>query len=292
MDVVLIIQSLISGIMMGMVYSLLGVGFSLTWGVMHVIHISHATFGLLGAYLSYSLLQYFGVDPVVSAAVSVPFLFITACGIYQLLIRPITRAKNIVMASMILTFGLAIILENVMALIWKADPRVLTPTYSSGALIVGPFYFQYPHLVGFGMSVVGITAIYLFLKKTYTGMAVRAAWQQPDAARLYGVNLYWISMITFALAVSTAGAGGICLALLNSFEPHSHNLWLIYLFLVVIVGGVGNVVGTALAGLIIGVITGLSMAFLPFQWVNLVTFGLLMVFLIFRPHGIFKQEGI
>jgi branched-chain amino acid transport system permease protein len=288
-DAVLLTQSLISGIMMGMVYALLSVGFSLTWGVMHVIHISHAAFGLLGAYVAYSLLEYFGVDPIVSAAVSVPLLFLLACGVYQLLIKPITKAKEVIVASMILTFGLAIILENVMVLIWKADPRIMTPTYSSGALIVGPLYFQYPHLVGFGLSIVGITAIYLFLQKTYTGMAVRAAWQQPEAAQLYGVNLYRISMITFALAVSTAGAGGISLALLNSFEPHSHNLWLIYLFLVVIVGGVGNVVGTALAGLIIGVITGLSMALLPFQWVNLVTFGLLMVFLIFRPHGLFKQ---
>jgi len=275
--------------MIGMVYALLSVGFSLTWGVMHVIHISHAAFGLLGAYLAYSLLAYFGIDPVVSAAVSVPLLFILACGVYQLLIKPITRAKEVIVASMILTFGLAIIMENVMVLIWKADPRIMTPTYASGALIVGPFYFQYPHLVGFTLSIAGIAAIYFFLKKTYTGMAVRAAWQQPEAARLYGVNLYRISMITFALAVSTGGAGGISLALLNSFEPHSHNLWLIYLFLVVIVGGVGNVAGTALAGLIIGVITGLSMAFLPFQWVNLVTFGFLMVFLILRPHGLFKQ---
>ena len=289
MDAVLLTQSLISGIMMGMVYALLSVGFSLTWGVMQVINISHAAFGLLGAYLAYSLLEYFGVDPIVSAAVSVPFLFLLACGVYQLLIKPITKAKEVIVASMILTFGLAIILENVMVLIWKADPRIMTPTYASGALIVGPFYFQYPHLVGFGLSIVGITAIYFFLKKTYTGMAVRAAWQQPEAAQLYGVNLYRISMITFALAVSTAGAGGISLALLNSFEPHSHNLWLINLFLVVIVGGVGNVVGTALAGLIIGVITGVSMALLPFQWVNLITFGLLMVFLIFRPHGLFKQ---
>jgi len=289
-DAVLIIQSLISGIMMGMVYALLGVGFSLTWGVMKVINIAHAAFGLLGAYLAYSLLEYYGVDPVVAAAGSAPLLFIVACGVYQLLIRPISRAKDVIVASMILTFGLAIILENIMVLAWKADPRVLTPAYASGALIVGSFYFQYPHLVGFGLSIIGITAIYLFLKNTYTGMAVRAAWQQPEAAQLHGVNLYRISMITFALAVSTAGAGGIGLALLYSFEPHSHNLWLIYLFLVVIVGGVGNIAGTALAGLIIGVITGLSMAFLPYQWVNLVTFGLLMVFLIFRPHGLFKQE--
>jgi len=150
--------------MMGMVYALLGVGFSLTWGVMHVIHISHAAFGLLGAYLAYSMLQHFGVDPVVSAAVSAPLLFLAACGVYQLLIRPIAKAREVIVASMILTFGLAIILENIMVLLWKADPRVLTPVYSSGALVVGPFYFQHPHLVGFGLSLVGITAIHLFLK--------------------------------------------------------------------------------------------------------------------------------
>jgi branched-chain amino acid transport system permease protein len=82
----------------------------------------------------------------------------------------------------------------------------------------------------------------------------------------------------------------VSLAFLYSFEPHTHNIWLIYLFLVVIVGGVGNVLGTALAGLIIGVITGLSLAFLPYQWVNLLTFGLLMIILIFRPHGLFGSE--
>jgi len=277
--------------MMGMVYALLGVGFSLTWGVMHVIHISHAVFGLLGAYFAYTLLTLYGVDPVVSAMVSTPLLFIVACAVYQVLIRPLTKAREMVVASMILTFGLAIILENLLVLVWKADPRLLTPSYASESWIIGPFYLQYPHLIGFALSLVGISSLYVFLKKTTTGMAVRAAWQNQEAARLYGVNLFRISMITFALAVSTAGAGGISLALLYSFEPHSHNLWLIYLFLVVIVGGVGNVIGTALAGLIIGVITGLSMAFLPYQWVNLITFGLLMVFLIFRPHGLFGEVG-
>jgi branched-chain amino acid transport system permease protein len=140
------------------------------------------------------------------------------------------------------------------------------------------------------MSAVGVVVIHFFLKKTHTGRAVRAAWQQPDAAQLYGVSLQRISLITFGLAVASAGAGGVGMAFLYSFEPHSHNLWLIYLFLVVIVGGVGNVLGTAVAGVIIGVITGLSLAFLPYQWVNLLTFGLLMVILIIRPEGLFKGE--
>jgi branched-chain amino acid transport system permease protein len=286
----LVLQSLVSGIMMGSVYALLGVGFSLTWGVMKVINIAHATFGLLGAFLAYTLLQYWGLDPILSLSITVPALFICACLAYRVLISPIMRSKDVVVSSMILTFGMAIILENLMLLIWSPDPRLMTTSYTSKVLIIGPLYFQYPKLAGFLMSAAGILIIYLFLKKTYTGKAVRAAWQQPDAAQLYGVNLGRISMITFGLAVSSAGAGGIAMAFLHSFEPHTHNLWLIYLFLVVIVGGVGNVLGTAAGGLIIGVITGLSLAFLPYQWVNLLTFGLLMIILIIKPQGLFKGE--
>ncbi len=290
MNTTLVLQSLISGIMMGSVYALLGVGFSLTWGVMKVINISHATFGLLGAFLAYTLLQYWGLDPILSLAITVPALFVCACFIYRVLISPIMRSKDVVVSSMILTFGMAIILENLMLLIWSPDPRLMTTSYTSKVLIIGSLYFQYPKLAGFLMSATGILVIYLFLKKTYTGKAVRAAWQQPDAAQLYGVNLGRISMITFGLAVSSAGAGGIAMAFLYSFEPHTHNLWLIYLFLVVIVGGVGNVLGTAAGGLIVGVITGLSLAFLPYQWVNLLTFGLLMIILIIKPQGLFKGE--
>ncbi|MBW1800920.1 MAG: branched-chain amino acid ABC transporter permease [Deltaproteobacteria bacterium] len=290
MNTVLVLQSLASGIMMGAVYALLGVGFSLTWGVMKVIHISHAAFGLLGAFLAYTILKAWGVDPLLSLVISIPLLFFAACLIYRFFIRPIMQAKEVIVSSMILTFGIAIILENLMLLIWSPDPRLLTTSYTSKVVIMGPLYFQYPRLAGFVMSVLGILIIHLFLKKTTTGKAVRAAWQQPEAAQLYGVNLNRISMITFGLAVCSAGAGGVGMAFLYTFDPHAHNLWLIYLFLVVIVGGVGNVFGTAIAGLIIGLITGLSLAFLPYQWVNLLTFGLLMVILIIRPQGLFRGE--
>lgn len=290
MKTVLVIQSLISGIMMGSVYALLGVGFSLTWGVMKVINISHAAFGLLGAYLSYVLLKWWGIDPILSLGITVPLLFLSACIIYRMLIVPVTKAKEIIVASMIATFGIAIILENTMLLIWGPQPRLLTPSYTNKVLVLGPFYFQYPRLAGFALSVAGVLIIQAFLKKTSIGKAVRAAWQQSEAAQLCGVNLKFISMITFGIAVASAGAGGVGLAFLYSFEPHAHNLWLVYLFLVVIVGGVGNVMGTAAAGIIVGIITGLSMAFLPYQWVNLLTFGLLMVLLVIRPQGLFQSE--
>jgi len=290
MNAVLVLQSLVSGIMMGVVYALLGLGFSLSWGVMKVINISHAAFGLLGAFLAYAMLRWWGLDPFLSLAVTTPLLFVAACFIYRILIVPITRAREVIVSSMILTFGIAIILENVMLILWGPDPRLLTTSYTNKVLVLGPLYFQYPRLAAFLLSVAGVILIYLFLKKTFTGKAVRAAWQQPEAAQLYGVNLKKISMITFGLAVASSGAGGVGMAMLYSFEPHSHNLWLIYLLLVVIVGGVGNVLGAAAAGLVIGIITGLSLAALPYQWGNLLTFGLLMVILLVRPQGLFRSE--
>jgi len=290
MNTTLVMQSLLSGIMMGSVYALLGVGFSLTWGVMKVINISHAAFGLIGAFIAYVMLKWWRIDPLLSLAFTVPFLFFAACLVYRLVILPVTWAREVIVSSMIVTFGVAIILENLMLILWGPDPRLLTTWYTSKVLILGPLYFQYPRVAAFLLSVAGVALIHLFLRHTYTGKAVRAAWQQPEAAQLYGVNLRRISMITFGLAVGSAGAGGVGMAFLYSFEPFAHNFWLIYLFLVVIVGGVGNVLGTAMAGVIVGIITGLSLALLPYQWVNLLTFGLLMVILLIRPQGLFVGE--
>jgi branched-chain amino acid transport system permease protein len=144
------------------------------------------------------------------------------------------------------------------------------------------------HLVGFGLSLVGILLISLFLHKTHIGKAVQATWQEPEGAALVGIDLHRVSRIAFGLAISAAGAGGIAMAMMYAFDPAMHNLWLIFVFLVVIVGGVGSVFGTALAGLLIGIITGLCMAWVPYHWINAITFGILMIVLLIRPHGIFR----
>lgn len=283
-----IIQSLVSGLLIGGIFALFGVGFSLTWGVLKVINIAHAAFGILAAYMAYWALALWGVDPLVSLLVSLPVLFFTGLLIHRFLIQPITRSKNIVVASMILTFGLAIVLENLMLAAWSSDERLITTSYSSKTIFIGDIIIRVSSLLAFCISMLGIAGIYLFLKKTRTGKAVRATWQDPEGAALQGIRLARVSMIAFGVALASAGAGGVAMAYMYSFSPPLHNVWLIYLFLVVIVGGVGSVVGSAVAGLLIGLVSGVSGAFIPEQWINVLLFGLLMIILLIKPEGLFK----
>jgi len=288
MSAVLIFQSLISGILMGGIYALLGVGFSLTWGVMRVINIAHAAFGVLAAYIAYWFSAKLLVDPLLSLFISLPALFGGGMLLHRGFIRPITKAREIIVSSMVLTFGLAIVVENVMLWMWKADPRVLKFSYSGTAIFISEVALPIPQVIAFGMAAAGIIFIYLFLNRTHMGKAVQATWQEQEGAALMGINLNHVSQITFGLAIAAAGLGGVSMAMMYTFDPPVHNFWLIYMFLVVIVGGVGSIIGTALAGLLLGVITGLSMAFIPYQWINVLTFGLLIIILLVRPQGLFK----
>ncbi len=288
MTAAFILQSLVSGILMGGIYALIGVGFSLTWGVMRVINIAHAAFGVLGAYIAYWLLNKLNIDPLLSLGVTLPCFFFGGMAIHRAFIAPLVRAKEMIVSSMVLTFGLAIIVENIMLWMWKPDPRVLSPSYSSQAFFLGEIAFPIPQVVGFSLAAVGILLLYAFLHHTHTGKAVQATWQDQEGAALMGINLQRVSRIAFGLAISSAGLGGVSLALMYTFDPPVHNFWLIYMFLVVIVGGVGSVLGTALAGLLLGLITGLCMAFVPYQWINVITFGLLVLTLLIRPQGLFR----
>jgi len=286
---VVILQSMVSGLLMGGIFALFGVGFSLTWGVMKVINIAHAAFGILASYIAYWGLTLYGVDPMLSLVLSLPLLFVTGLLVHRFLVQPITRSRDMVVASMVLTFGLAIVLENLMVYAWSSDERLITTAYSSQALFLGEIIIKVSNLLAFILSWAGIAAIYLFLYRTRTGKAVRATWQDPEGAALQGINLRRVSMVTFGVAIASAGAGGVAMAYMYSFNPPAHNLWLIFLFLVVIVGGVGSIIGSAVAGLLIGLISGLSGAFFPMEWINVFLFGLLMVILLIKPEGLFQK---
>ncbi len=282
-----IIESIISGLLLGGIYALLSVGFGLTWGTMKVLNISHAVFAVLGAFVAYWFFVKAGLDPLLSLPLLAALLFLVGAVVYRLVIRPVQKARDVIMASMVATFGVAIVVENAMSFFWRPDPRILKPPYAGSSIFIGEMAISQGPLIGFIMAVSAIALLYLFLHHTYIGKGVQATWQNPIGAALVGINPGHVSLITFALSIASAGVAGVAMAMIYAFYPSVQSVWTMFVFLVTIVGGVGSVIGTGLAGLLIGFIIGLCAAFLPFVWVNVLLFALLLAILLFKPEGLF-----
>ncbi|NNJ11176.1 branched-chain amino acid ABC transporter permease [Chloroflexales bacterium ZM16-3] len=283
-------QSLVSGLLIGSAFAVLSVGFSLAWGVNHVLNVAHTTFAILAAYIGYWALKVWGLDPVFTLVGIGPLFFVIGVVLHETLIKMTARRTNdLVLSTMVLTFGLAVIVENVMQSVWTPDPRIVETAYTGKALNIGPISLAFTNLVSFALAAVTIAGLYLFSSTTYTGKAVRAVWQNPTGAALAGINLTRVTSITFGLSLATAGVGGVAMSLIYAFDPATHLAWLIYVFLVVILGGVGSILGATLAGLIIGLIIGVSGVFIPLVWVNFVLFVLLIALLLIRPDGLLRR---
>jgi branched-chain amino acid transport system permease protein len=182
-----------------------------------------------------------------------------------------------------------VVLENGMSSLWKPDPRVLNTVYTGKSLALGSVALPLASLISAGLAVLTIGAIYFFLYHSYSGRAVTAVWQDREGAALAGINLRWVTALAYGVAIAAAGVGGVAMSLVYTFSPATHFSWLIYVFLVVIFGGVGSVLGAGLAGLIIGLVIGVAGNFVPYTWVNLVLFVMLILLLLVRPRGLMRR---
>lgn len=283
-------QALVSGVLVGMAYAILGVGFSLTWGATGVINAAHAGLAVLGAYLGYMAQAWWGVDPLIAILGIVPLFFVLGLGFHAVLVRPLKqRVTNAAMASVVLTFGVAIVLENLTAVAFTANPRLLKTDYILATLRFGPVTISGGQAVAAALSVVVLLTVGWYLYRTYTGRATRAVEQQLEGAMVAGVNIRRVNAITYGIAFSTAGVAGVALSMMYTFAPGTHLDWLVITFLVVILGGVGSVVGVTVAGLAAGLVVAVATLFVPFAWANLVLFVGLLLTLLLRPSGLFSR---
>ncbi len=286
----LALQVVINGFLLGGAYALLGVGFSLIWGVARVLNVTHAALAVLAAYLAYWTSTSLGIDPLLALIGIVPLFFLGGILLYLGPIRLLEgRTPHLELASLVLTFGLAYALENGMAYLWTPGPRVLNTPYTGRALELLGLYLPLTQLYSFLLASLTIALLYLFLYHTLTGKAVRAVWQDREGAVLSGVNVRRVTAIAYGIAVASASVAGVAMALMYTFSPSAHLGWLIYIFLVVILGGVGSMVGAGLAGLIVGLVISVSGLFIPFAWSNLLLFGILLLLLIVRPRGLLQR---
>lgn len=281
----LILQTLADGLVLGGIYALSAVGFSLIFGVMHVVNLSHGVIVLIGAYASYALWQALGIDPLLT----IPLVMLALFGFgyaYQRVIIEIAVDRSSLLASMLVTFGVALMLRNVLVWIFSPDFKNITPAYAFMSFQIGELTFDLVRVAALGASLVLLCVLALALKRSRLGRIIRATAQQDLAARLCGVDARHVYGLTFGVSAAFAGAAGTIIGIVLPFSPPDEGLWTLNAFVVVTLGGVGSPAGALLGGLLLGVISTLTSQYIGPAFPNATMFLILVAMLLVRPAGL------
>jgi branched-chain amino acid transport system permease protein len=282
----LLAQGLALGLLAGGLYALLSTGLSLCFGVMRVVMVAHPACLFLAAYVTYFLHRVTGVDPLLTIVVTVPLFFVLGIGIQRLLVSRLAP-ENLGMMSVLLTFALALLIEGGLGAVATGSYRSITVDYASSALRVFGVAFPVDKLIGFGLAVLTFVAIFLFLRATRFGQALRATIQHPTAAKLVGIDTDRVRGIGFGLGLATAAIGGAVLSIIDPFFPAAHWDYIGKLMAIIVVGGLGSVQGAAIAALLLGCLEGVLQVSAGATWAGLVFYGFLFATLLLRPQGFF-----
>jgi branched-chain amino acid transport system permease protein len=251
---------------------------------MGIVNVAHSAFIMLGSYFAFELFRRMGLDPIVAMALALPAFFALGITIYRSVITRVERAAQT--QGLVAMFGLMVLIENLAVIAWTTDSRVITASYTNSFVVVGSVVLAHVKLIAGALALALMLAMWWFLHFTLTGRAIRAMGQDRDAAVTLGVNVQQLSAVMFGLGTACAGAAGVLLAMIFPFTPSIQVQWLAWSFLVVILGGLGSVANTLLAGLVVGLIQTLSAALLPFDYVYLMLYVLLAVILFVRREGL------
>ena len=285
------IQSLVSGILTGGLYSMIAIGVSLNWGMLGVINLAHFSLTFLAAYVSYEFSMRTGQDPFVSLLFTVPLFFMIGLALQWFFEK--FHIEHF--TSLLVTFGLFVILESIMRQIWTADvqnplPDTIVP-YRVQSLHFGGVSLRLPLLGVFLAAVVVSIATWLFLERTYEGKALRAISQDPTIAAAFGVNHRMMALLLGGIIGSYAAIAGVFVAMIRLLDPSGATEFIGVVFAVVILGGLGNTLGAFSGGVIIGIAHGFTSATIGTQFAPLVTFSLLIAVLLFKPEGLFTRRS-
>jgi len=274
----LLSQSVLSGIFVGALYGLLGLGLSLSWGLLRLINLAHFAFAFLAAYLCYQMAA-FGVDPLLSLAVLVPLFFSIGAALHWLMARFSVTPFN----SLLLTFGLTGIIEAIIQTIWTADFRKLESVYGEHKFKIGVLYVPVPELITLVLAVALSFAVWAVLRYTDLGKAMRAAAEDAPIASAFGVNQKRNALLLAGTCAALASVAGVCLALSFTLAPSQMYAWVGVVFAAVMLGGLGRALGPLVAGTLIGVSEAITMAVTSPSWAPIVSFSLLIAILVLRP---------
>lgn len=272
-------QSLVAGVLVGGLYGLLALGLTLSWGLLHLVNIGYFALAFLGAYITYHLGTVYGIAPWYAALLIIPGFFVIGVALHGAL----ARFKVAHLASLLVTFGLIVIVEALIQYIWTADFRRYELHYASHSTRLGPFFIPTLDLIACLAAVALSLLTWSWLRFTYAGRALRAAAEDPEIAAAYGINHRALSLFLAGVCASLAGIAGIFIAMISTLTPSQMWAWFGVVFAVVIIGRLGNPIGALFAGLFIGATESLTMAVISPAWAPLVAFSILIALLLWQP---------
>lgn len=282
-------QLMVGAILLGGVYALVTMGLALIFGVMRILNIAHGEFIIFGAYATYWVSKLLGLDPFISIALAIPASAVLGFLVNTLMIRGLTKSFD---APIVSSFGLLLIMQASMLIAWTGDPRSLVTPFTAESIAVGPLLVPVIRLIAFTLSVSVLTALYLFLTRTFVGRAIRAIAQDSETAATLGIPVRRLQSFTFILSTCLAGLSGGLIAMLLSFQPTFGPEFLLKSFVVLALSGVGNIPGVIAGGLILGIGESYGSFFLGSGLRNVVAYALLIVLLLFRPRGLFGEKQV
>jgi len=283
---IVFLQTLVNGLLQGSIYGLVALGLTLIWGVMRVINLAHGEFIILGAYTAFWMFTLYSLQPLISLLIGIPLGFLIGIVIYVGLVKRVVNGPEL--SSLLVFFGLSMILQNLMLTYWTADVRGLPILYAS--INIGSITIVGDRLMASVIAIILSTFLLILLKYTYFGRSIRAVVQDTDAAMLMGVNVNYIYAMSMSIGIILTFLGGILIALTTPFTPYQGGIYTLYSFLIVVLGGLGNPLGSLFGGLLIGIIESYTATYWSSGISPAVAFLLLLLVLIIKPEGIFSRR--
>jgi branched-chain amino acid transport system permease protein len=283
-----LLQSILSGLLLGGIYALIGTGLTLIFGVMRVINFAQGELVMVGMYAAFFLFKLLGIDPFLSIVLVMPGSFLLGAFLQRTLIN---RALDALPQNQILlTIGIGLVLSNTAMFLFTSDYRILSTSYSSASFAIGGIHLSTPLVYCFLITIAITATLYWFLARTETGCAIRATAQDRDAAQLMGIDVRRMGYVAFGLGASLAGAAGALVAPTYYIYPQVGGAFTLKAFVVVVLGGMGSVVGATLGGLLIGTAESVSAAYLGSGVKDICVYVIFLLVLLFKPSGLLGKS--
>lgn len=282
-------QAIVDGLLIGGVYGVISVGLSLVFGVLGIVNFAQAEFLMIGMYVAWFAWSWLGLDPLLASVLAAAVGFILGAIVQVTLVRRVMRAPHV--AQIFLTVGLLAVLENGALMLFGSTYRSVQTPYQTSALKLGPLFVSVPYLLAFTAAVVVSVGLWWVLARTWLGRAIRATAQNETAARAFGIDTTRIYAVALGIGTGLTAFGGAIILPYATASPAVGTQYVVLMFTVVVLGGLGSVMGALLGGLAVGIIQALSGLVLPIQLQNLAIFVVFIALLAFRPEGLLGKVG-